>query len=181
MVCPRPKSCDTPRALMSITPNLCCDKTEPRSIHSPDICILICIYIYIYASHLVLVHSHQCRRLTDTGLTPGLGRSPGGRHGNPLQCSYLENTRDRGAWRATVRSVAKSQTWLSYWACIYREYTYIHTLLFIYTYNIIFNHEKEENPAICNNINGTWGHYAKVEQEKQRKTITDKLSVTCAI
>ena len=35
-VCPRPESCDTPRALMSVTPNLCCDETEPRSIHSPD-------------------------------------------------------------------------------------------------------------------------------------------------
>ena len=27
----------------------------------------------------------------DTGLIPGLGRSPGGRHGNPLQYSCLEN------------------------------------------------------------------------------------------
>jgi len=36
MVCTRPESCDAPRALMSITPNLCCDETEPRSIHSPD-------------------------------------------------------------------------------------------------------------------------------------------------
>ena len=36
MVYPRPESCDTPRALMSVTPNLCCNETEPRSIHSPD-------------------------------------------------------------------------------------------------------------------------------------------------
>ena len=36
--------------------------------------------------------------------------SPGGRHGNPLQYSSLENSMDRGAWRATVRGVAKSQT-----------------------------------------------------------------------
>ena len=34
-VCPRLESCDSPRALMSVTPNLCCDQTEPR-IHSPD-------------------------------------------------------------------------------------------------------------------------------------------------
>ena len=34
----------------------------------------------------------------DAGLAPGLGRSPGGRHGNPLQHSYLENPMDRGAW-----------------------------------------------------------------------------------
>ena len=47
------------------------------------------------------------------GLIPGLGRSPGGRHGNPLQYSCLENSMDRGAWRDTVHGVAKSQTQLS--------------------------------------------------------------------
>ena len=46
----------------------------------------------------------------DTGLIPELGRSPGGGHGNPLQCSCLEHPMDRGAWRATVHGVAKSQT-----------------------------------------------------------------------
>ena len=39
---------------------------------------------------------------------PGLGRSPGGGHGNPLQYSSLENSMNRGAWRATVHGVAKS-------------------------------------------------------------------------
>ena len=43
------------------------------------------------------------------GLIPGLGRSPGKRHGNPLQYSYLQNPRDRGAWWGTVHSIAKSQ------------------------------------------------------------------------
>ena len=33
------------------------------------------------------------------GSVPGLGRSPGGGHGNPLQCSWLENPMARGAWR----------------------------------------------------------------------------------
>ena len=37
----------------------------------------------------------------------GLGRSPGGGHGNPLQYSCLENPMDRGAWWATVHEVAK--------------------------------------------------------------------------
>ena len=46
----------------------------------------------------------------NTGLIPGSGRSPGGGHGNPLQCSCLENPMDRGAWRAAVHEVAKSQT-----------------------------------------------------------------------
>ena len=38
----------------------------------------------------------------DVGLIPGLGRSPGGGTGNPLQYSYLENPMDRGAYWATV-------------------------------------------------------------------------------
>ena len=37
----------------------------------------------------------------DLGLIPGLGRSPGRGHDNPLQYSCLENSMDRGAWRAT--------------------------------------------------------------------------------
>ena len=52
----------------------------------------------------------------DVGLTPGLGRSPGGGNGNPLQYSCLENPVDRGAWRSMLCGVAKSQTQLSDWA-----------------------------------------------------------------
>ena len=43
----------------------------------------------------------------DVGSISGLGRSPGGGHGNPLQCSCLENPVDRGAWRVTVRGAAQ--------------------------------------------------------------------------
>ena len=46
----------------------------------------------------------------ELGSIPGLGRSPGGEHGNPLQYSCLENPMDRGAWRATAHGVAKSWT-----------------------------------------------------------------------
>ena len=38
----------------------------------------------------------------DAGLIPGLGRSSGEGNGNPLQYSCLENSRDRGTWRAIV-------------------------------------------------------------------------------
>ena len=44
----------------------------------------------------------------DVGLIPGLGRSPGGGHGNALQYSHLENPMDRRAWWAAVRGVPKS-------------------------------------------------------------------------
>ena len=50
--------------------------------------------------------------LRGPGWIPGLGRSPGEGHGNPLQYSCLENPMDRGAWQATAQRVAKSGTWL---------------------------------------------------------------------
>ena len=46
----------------------------------------------------------------DLGSIPGLGRSPGGGPGNPLQCACPENPMGRGAWRAAVPGVANSQT-----------------------------------------------------------------------
>ena len=48
--------------------------------------------------------------IRDAGSIPGLERSPGGGHGNALQYSCLETSMDRGAWRATVHGVTKSQT-----------------------------------------------------------------------
>ena len=42
----------------------------------------------------------------DSGLIPGLGRFPGGGHGNPLQYSCWETPMDRGTWRATVHGTA---------------------------------------------------------------------------
>ena len=41
------------------------------------------------------------------GSIPGLGTSPGGRNGNPLHYSFLENPMDRGAWRVSVPGVAR--------------------------------------------------------------------------
>ena len=38
----------------------------------------------------------------DVGLIPGLGRSPGGEHSNPLQYSCLENPMNRGNWQAIL-------------------------------------------------------------------------------
>ena len=49
----------------------------------------------------------------DTGSIPGLGKSPRGGSGNPLQYSCLKSPSDSGAWWATVHRVTKSQTRLS--------------------------------------------------------------------
>ena len=46
----------------------------------------------------------------DLGSVPGSRRSPRGGNGNPLQYSCLENTMDRGAWRARVHGVTERQT-----------------------------------------------------------------------
>ena len=48
----------------------------------------------------------------DLGSIPGLGGAPGGEYGYPLQCSWMENSMDRVAWRATIHRVAQSWTWL---------------------------------------------------------------------
>ena len=49
----------------------------------------------------------------ELGVISGLGISPGGGNGNPLQYSCLGNPMNRGAWRATVDGVKKSRTQLS--------------------------------------------------------------------
>ena len=67
------------------------------------------------ASQVVLVVNNLLANagdIRDTGLIPGSGRFPERGHGNPLQYSCLENPLDRGACRATVHEVEKSQTQL---------------------------------------------------------------------
>ena len=65
------------------------------------------------------------------GSIPGLGRLPEGGHGNPLQYSFLENPRDRRAWRATVHRVAQRQTLLK---CLNTQtYIYISCMVEINT------------------------------------------------
>ena len=68
-----------------------------------DIIASIYIYLstYLGASKVVLVGKNpppSGGNSRDAGSVPGLGRSPGGGHGNPLQYSYLKNSIDRGAW-----------------------------------------------------------------------------------
>ena len=71
--------------------------------------------------------------IRDVGSTPGLGRSPGGGHGNPLQYSCLENPMDIGDWKATVFRVAKRWTRLkrlSMHTCTEMEVPLFDALLF---------------------------------------------------
>ena len=69
---------------------------------------------YPWASLVIqlAVGKESACNLGDLSSIPGLGRSPGGEHSNPPQYSCLENPTDRGAWRAIVHGVTKSQTQL---------------------------------------------------------------------
>ena len=68
---------------------------------------------YLTSSWVALVVKNtpaNAEEIRDIGLNLGSRRSPGGGHGNPLQYSCLETPMDRGAWRAIVYGVAKSDT-----------------------------------------------------------------------
>ena len=72
--------------------------------------------------------------IRDLGLISGLGRSPGGGNDNPLQYSCLENPMDRGAWRAKVHEVTKSDTTEQLSTARSTAVSYLpkHTILFKY-------------------------------------------------
>ena len=75
----------------------------------------MCTIMIIGAFHVALVvkkTSANAGNIRYMGLILGLGRSPGGGRGNPLQHSCLKNPMDRGVWQATVHRVAKSGTQL---------------------------------------------------------------------
>ena len=82
----------------------------------------------------------------DPGSIPGSGRSPREGNGNPLQCSYLENPMDGGAWWTTVHGVAKSWTRLS-------DFTFTSTSL-CYLANFQHFHCAESDPCLVECTNG---------------------------
>ena len=83
----------------------------PKQCHLPELQNWGSFKLRVHASSQVaLAVKNPLASAGDPGLILGLGRFP---EGNPLQCSCLENPMDRGAWRATVHGVGKSQTLLS--------------------------------------------------------------------
>ena len=77
--------------------------------------VLIICYLLLEwsASQVVLVVKNPCANAGDiryTGSILGLGRSPGGGHGNLFQYSCLENPMDKRAWQVTVHRVTKNWT-----------------------------------------------------------------------
>ena len=69
---------------------------------SPHILDFDNVDVILGASQVALVVKNlpaDAGDVRDVGLIPGLGRAPGGGHGNPLQYSCLKNPMDRGAWQ----------------------------------------------------------------------------------
>ena len=66
----------------------------------------------------------------DTSSIPRSGRSPGGGHGNPLQCSCLENPMEREAWRASVHGNHKRarHDLETKQQCLYYTHTYMESI-----------------------------------------------------
>ena len=90
-----------------------CRKSMNNESGEPSLGILPFLMLDNWASQVELVVKNPPANAGDTrdaGLIPGLGRSPGGGHGCPLHYSCLENPMDRGAWQATVHTVAQSRT-----------------------------------------------------------------------
>ena len=73
--------------------------------------IQICMYLYINIS--VKNPPANAGNTRDMGSIPGSGIYPGQGNGNPLQCSCLENSMDRGGWQARVHGLAKSHNWVT--------------------------------------------------------------------
>ena len=136
-----------------------CYRTRGRTCGGPqELCITKCMCIQWFAMKLDKLWGFpggtvinnlpaNARDARDSGSIPGLGRSPGGRNGNPLQNSYLENFMERGSWQATVHGVAKSQTQLSMHA-LYINYIIYNKLYHVMSYYISWKHQDLWCPAL---------------------------------
>ena len=97
--------------------------------------IYLWVYMYTGASQVEIVVKNptNAEDTGDMGSIPGLGRSPGGGHGNPFQYSCLENSMDRGTWQTIVHIITKSWTRLKQLSM--HTYAYV----YIYIWNAILN------------------------------------------
>ena len=78
--------------------------------------------------------------IRDMSSIPGSERFPGGRHGHSLQYSCLENSKDRGAWWATVQRVTKCQTLLKQVSSTHSgDLIYVYKMMMYIIINNIFD------------------------------------------
>ena len=112
------------------------------------VCVCVCIYAYVYiykgfpGGSVVKNLLANAGATGDSGWITGSGRSPRGRHGNPLQYSCLKNSMDRGeVWWAIVHGGHKEsdmikQPSMHAHVCVY-AHTYIYIHIHIYTHAYI--------------------------------------------
>ena len=118
---------------------------HPTSGNNPKVGYAILFYFflnwriiyYIYGFPGGSVGKEPTCNARDPDPIPGSGRSPGGGHGSPLQCSWLENPMNRVAWWATVHGVTKNRTQLSDSA---HTHMYIYIFSYMYLFHIIFHY-----------------------------------------
>ena len=100
--------------------------------------------------------------MADLGSIPGLGRSPGEGHGDPLQCSCLENPDGQRSRRATAHGVAESDTterlsvaWLTYHvvfiSIVQQNDSVTHIYIHIHSFSLWFTQDIEYS-SLCYTI-----------------------------
>ena len=108
----------------------------------------VCMYLYTHTHTHIYTHIHGLPRwcywlrthlpvqktYKRLGSVPGSGRFPGGRHGNLLQYSCLENLMERGAWQAFVHGITKNQTWLKHVYTPTHIYMQMYVCMYVYMY-----------------------------------------------
>ena len=107
-------------------------------IYASQVCVYMYVWVYIYIGFSGVTRDQTCHHMLaltanagdvrDSGSIPGLGRSPGRGNGNPLQYSCWESPIARGAWWATVHSIAKNWTPLKW----LRVHAYMCAYIYIY-------------------------------------------------
>ena len=124
--------------------------------HMKELCFFLNIESDYYSNGISLPGGSEVKvsacNAGDLGSIPGSGRSPREGNGNPRQYPCLENSVDRGTWRATVLRIPKSQMWLndcahthslrqicslcqSYWKC----FSAVSLLFFVVLWFLLFS------------------------------------------
>ena len=88
----------------------------------------------------------------NAGSIPGSGRCPGGGHGNPIQYSCMENSKDRGGWQATIHGVAESRKPLGNLTTAMINYSY-HAVHYIPAAAAAMS--LQSCPTLCDPIDGS--------------------------
>ena len=112
-----------PPCLPLTLPLICCPRRVSAALF-PGFTHMFFPDPYFYSSHFACPPSSffpqnppaSAGDIRVVGSIPGLGRTPGVGNDIPLQYPCLENPMDRGAWRAIVHRVTKSQTWLKWFS-----------------------------------------------------------------